>query len=63
MKNKKFMKGNPRIPSLMVSCPFGAISDKSQIFQLAHALREGNEIFSKFSGSVRFPVKLQFWNA
>lgn len=28
----------------MVSCPFGAISDKSQIFQLAHSLREGNEI-------------------
>ena len=28
----------------MVSCPFGAISDKSQIFQLAHSLREGNEV-------------------
>ena len=31
----------------MVSCPFGAISDKSQIFQLAHALREGNEIIAE----------------
>lgn len=30
----------------MVSCPFGAISDKSQIFQLAHSLREGNEIIA-----------------
>lgn len=28
----------------MVSCPFGAISDKSQIFQLAHALRDGDKI-------------------
>ena len=31
----------------MVSCPFGAISDKSQIFQLAHALREGTEIIAE----------------
>ena len=30
----------------MVSCPFGAISDKSQIFQLAHSLREGNDIIA-----------------
>ena len=30
----------------MVSCPFGAISDKSQIFQLAHSLREGNNIIA-----------------
>ena len=31
----------------MVSCAFGAISDKSQIFQLAHALREGTEIIAE----------------
>lgn len=31
----------------MVSCPFGAISDKSQIFQLAHALREGAKIIAE----------------
>ncbi len=31
----------------MVSCPFGAISDKSQIFQLAHALKEGKEIIAE----------------
>lgn len=30
----------------MVSCPFGAISDKSQIFQLAHSLRDGNKIIA-----------------
>jgi len=30
----------------MVSCPFGAISDKSQIFQLAHALRGGEKIIA-----------------
>ena len=30
----------------MVSCPFGAISDKSQIFQLAHALRDGDKIIA-----------------
>lgn len=30
----------------MVSCPFGAISDKSQIFQLAHAMREGDQIIA-----------------
>ena len=30
----------------MVSCPFGAISDKSQIFQLAHALRDGDRIIA-----------------
>ena len=31
----------------MVSCPFGAISDKSQIFQLAHALKEGKQIIAE----------------
>ena len=31
----------------MVSCPFGAISDKSQIFQLAHALKEGKQIVAE----------------
>lgn len=31
----------------MVSCPFGAISDKSQIFQLAHAMKEGQEIIAE----------------
>lgn len=31
----------------MVSCPFGAISDKSQIFQLSRALREGKEIIAE----------------
>ena len=31
----------------MVSCPFGAISDKSQIFQLARALSEGEEIVAE----------------
>ena len=33
----------------MVSCPFGAISDKSQIFQLSHALREGTEIIAEIA--------------
>ena len=31
----------------MVNCPFGAISDKSQIFQLARALSEGEEIIAE----------------
>ena len=31
----------------LVNCPFGAIADKSQIFQLAHALREGTEIIAE----------------
>lgn len=31
----------------MVSCPFGAIADKSQIFQLAHALKEGKQIIAE----------------
>lgn len=33
----------------MVSCPFGAISDKSQIFQLARALSEGEEIIAEIA--------------
>ena len=33
----------------MVSCPFGAISDKSQIFQLAHALKKGDEIIAEIA--------------
>ena len=33
----------------MVSCPFGAISDKSQIFQLAHALKEGQEVIAELA--------------
>ena len=31
----------------MVSCPFGAISDKSQIFQLIRCLKEGGEVVAK----------------
>ena len=31
----------------MVNCPFAATSDKSQIFQLAHALKEGTEIIAE----------------
>ena len=33
----------------MVSCPFGAISDKSQIFKLAHALKSGEEIVAEIA--------------
>ena len=33
----------------MVSCPFGAISDKSQIYQLARSLKEGNEIIAEIA--------------
>lgn len=34
----------------MVSCPFGAISDKSQIFQLTRALQEeGSEIIAEIA--------------
>ena len=33
----------------MVSCPFGAISDKSQVFQLARALTEGDEIVAEIA--------------
>ena len=33
----------------MVSCPFGAISDKSQIFQLARALSEGEQIIAEIA--------------
>lgn len=33
----------------MVSCPFGAISDKSQIFQLARALSEGETIIAEIA--------------
>ncbi len=33
----------------MVSCPFGAISDKSQIFQLARAMRDGQEVVAELA--------------
>ena len=33
----------------MVSCPFGAISDKSQIFQLARALSEGEKVVAEIA--------------
>ena len=33
------------------NCPFGAISDKSQIFQLAHALKEGKQIIAEVAPS------------
>ena len=33
----------------MVNCPFGAISDKSQIFQLARALSEGEQIIAEIA--------------
>ena len=33
----------------MVSCPFGAISDKSQIYQLSLALKEKNEIIAEIA--------------
>ncbi len=32
-----------------VNCPFGAISDKSQIFQLARALSEGEQIIAEIA--------------
>ena len=31
----------------MVSCPFGAIADKSQIFQLIRALQSGKQIIAQ----------------
>ena len=31
----------------MVSCPFGAIADKSQIFQLARSIKEGDKIIAE----------------
>lgn len=33
----------------MVNCPFGAIADKSQIFQLIRALKEGGEIIAEIA--------------
>lgn len=33
----------------MVSCPFGAVADKSQIFQLARALTEGAEVVAELA--------------
>ena len=33
----------------MVNCPFGAIADKSQIFQLARALTEGDNIIAEIA--------------
>ena len=33
----------------LVNCPFGAISDKSQIFQLARALSEGEQIIAEIA--------------
>ena len=33
----------------MVNCPFGAISDKSQIFQLARALSEGEKVVAEIA--------------
>lgn len=33
----------------LVHCPFSAIADKSQIFQLAHALRDGEEIIAEIA--------------
>ena len=31
----------------MVSCPFGAIADKSQIFQVIQAVRAGDEVIAE----------------
>lgn len=35
----------------LVNCPFAAIADKSQIFQLVHALREGEELIAEIAPS------------
>ena len=35
----------------LVNCPFSAIADKSQIFQLVHALKEGKEIIAEIAPS------------
>ena len=50
----------------MVSCPFGAIADKSQIFQLIHALESGREIIAQVApafvgqfGSAATPGKIK----
>ena len=36
----------------MVNCPFGAIADKSQIFQLIRALKEGGEIVAEVAPAI-----------
>jgi len=36
----------------MVSCPFGAIADKSQIFQLIRAIRKGDYVVAELAPSV-----------
>lgn len=33
----------------MVSCPFGAIADKSQIFQLIRCMKEGGEVIAEIA--------------
>lgn len=33
----------------MASCPFGAIADKSQIFQMIHAIKQGGEVIAEIA--------------
>lgn len=36
----------------MVSCPFGAIADKSQIFQLIRAIKKGDYIVAEVAPAI-----------
>ena len=46
---RAFINSDKCVSCGMVNCPFGAISDKSQIFQLAHALKKGDEVVAEIA--------------
>ena len=47
----------------MVSCPFGAIADKSQIFQLIQAMKKGDEVIVELAPAVigQFGTDVRLW--
>lgn len=47
----------------MVSCPFGAIADKSQIFQLIQAIKKGDEVIVELAPAVigQFGSDVRLW--
>ena len=43
----------------LVNCPFGAIVDKGQLFQLIHAIRQGDEVVAVIAPAFWGPVRRQ----
>ena len=46
MEKQRLIMRNVSCGQCLVNCPFGAISDKSQIFQVIRAIQSGEQVYA-----------------